>query len=168
MAIYSNNNPMMGDAHIYNFGKESNYFKRKKIGSRSDYLMAVVPLVNLDNSDPSRFSYTAGRMEMIRTNGCCYQGDVTIDFIMQKPYNSTSYYWRNIHTNGSYAVPCTFTYQGTKWGGIRIWYNVQEHDIYFSGFSTEALDKGYLTYYNSSTSSVTNSEIYNSLVLGTA
>lgn len=166
MGIYSNGTQVISAGKITAGTPELGYFKRKQIGSRPDYLKAVIPLVNVDNSQIDRFSYTSGRLEMIRTNGCCYQGVVLIDFKMQKNYNSTGYHWTEIHVSRGSADPCKFTYNGQLWAGIHHWYNVQAHDVYFTGFSTEALDLGYLTYYNVNSSTVTNSEIYNSLVIG--
>lgn len=166
MAIYSNGTSVVDNGSITSGVPELGYFKRKRLGGRPDYYKAVIPLVNLTNSPIDRFSYTSGRIEMIRPNGCCYQGGVFIDFKMQKNYNSTGYHWTEFHMSRGTADPCTFTYNGTKWGGIHIWYNVQAHDVYFSGMSTEALDLGYLTYYNTNGSIISNSEIYNSLVIG--
>ena len=168
MAIYSNNVNLLNSGKIYPYGKELGYFKRMYLGSRSDYYKAVVPLVNLNNSSVSRFSYTAGRIDMIRSNGCCYQGGGYMDFEMQKVYNSTNYHWKNIHVNGSYCNPCKFTYQGNLWAGMHIFLSVQAHAIYFSGFSAEALNLGYIAYQDTRDSSILNSEVYNSLVIGTA
>lgn len=167
MGIISNNNVIISGGSTGSF-KELGYFKRKGMGSRGDYYKAVVPLINVDNSQIDRFSYTSGRLEMIRFNGCCYKGVILIDFKMQKEYNTENYHWTNIHVTSAGANPCKFTYNGQKWAGMHLYYTVQSYSLYFQGFSTEALDITLTTYQDVRDNSIVNSEIYNSLVIGTA
>ena len=70
----------------YGLKKYKNY-----IGHRPNFYKAVIPLVELDNTNIGAFSYTSGRFDLIRTNGCCIQSSVLIDIKAIKIYNSEDF-----------------------------------------------------------------------------
>jgi|SaaInlStandDraft_4_1057021.scaffolds.fasta_scaffold25392_2 hypothetical protein len=141
-----------------------------QIGSRPDYARAVVPLCELTNASISNFSYTSGRFDFVRTNGCCSQLPLHVEIKMQKAYNSTSPMWFTMHNNLPDNIkPCTYEYGGIKYGGLEVYYNVQSHHLYFIGFTTldDIYDSGssYIRYIDVRDGSVINTEINDSLVI---
>jgi len=137
------------------------------IGFRPDYYRAVLPLCKLDNSDPNNFSYTSGRFDFIRTNGCCSELPMHIEIKMQKKYNSTTPEVFIMHNNLPDKIrPCTFTKNNIKYGGLELFYNVQAHNVYFIGISnlSDYESKSvYWKYLDTRDNSIVDTEINNSL-----
>jgi hypothetical protein len=140
------------------------------IGSRRDYRKAVIPLVELTDGDGTRksaFSYTAGKFEFIRTNGCCIQSPIVIDIKAIKAYNSENMNLFSLHISSDYVKPCVFLLDGKKYGGLHIYYNVQSHGLFFDGWSN-CSKLGYYDYIDvrgDDGAGVTNQEINDSLVI---
>ena len=140
------------------------------IGGRYDYYRAVLPLCEVDNSNPDKFSYTSGRFDFIRSNGCCSQLPMHVEIKMQKKYNTASPMWFIMHNNlPSNARPCTFTKNGQLYGGLEVYHDQHESFIYFNGITTlnalyNTTDIGW-EYLNATNNSVTDTEIKNSLVI---
>lgn len=143
---------------------------KELIGSRRDYRKAVIPLVDLTDGNGTRkgsFSYTAGKFELVRTNGCCIQSSVIIDIKAIKAYASENMSLTKIHLDDAHVKPCTFLLNGRKYGGLHIYFNVQDHGVLFNGWSNcEAL--GYYDYIDvrgDDGDGVTNKEINDSLTI---
>ncbi len=108
------------------------------IGSRGDFLKAVVPLVELTDGNGSRksaFSYTEGRFSLVRSNGCCIQSPVMIDIKAIKKYNLENMDLYKINLDTDHVKPCKFIYKGKLWGGLHIYDVVQSHYLLFNGWS---------------------------------
>lgn len=173
MSIYSDNKIIFFNDSGLNTGYdegwdniESGFQRRIFLGFMPTYQKGVIPLVNLDNSNISRYSYSSGRIEFIRSIGSAYQGDKIVDFKMQKNYNSSNYHWTEYHRDSSTIQRCKFTWNGIPWGGLYSYSSAQSHMAWFWGSSTEELSEGwYIPYQRTDNNNVINSEIYNSLIL---
>ena len=140
------------------------------IGTRSDYMRVVIPLVDLTDGNGSRkssFSYTEGRFSMVRTNGCCIQSPVIIDIKAIKMYNSESMDLYKINLDSDHAKPCKFLHNGRLFGGLDVYFNVQSHHLLFNGYSN-CDELGYIAYEDvrgtdGDGKGVVNAEIKNSL-----
>lgn len=166
--IFQNGGYQTGADQTWN-NPETGYQRKLFLGFMDNYYKGVVPLALLDNSSISRYSYTSGRIEIIRYNGVAWHGPAIVDFKIQKNYNSTDYHWTEMHRNSSYVQKCKFTWNGLPWGGIAITApSIHAHTAWFYGMSYHdyggaQMDQWYIPYYRTDTSSVLNSEIYNSL-----
>jgi len=140
------------------------------IGSRVDYRKAVIPLVELTDGNGTRksaFSYTAGKFELIRTNGCCVQSPVVIDIKAIKKYDSEEMDLFANHISSDYVKPCEFLLNGKKYGGLHVYYTVQAHGLFFNGWSN-CEELGYIDYVDvrgDDGAGITNQEINDSLVI---
>jgi hypothetical protein len=141
------------------------------IGSKNSYTRAVLPLCEIDNSNISKFSYTSGRFDFVRTNGCCSYLPMHIEIKMQKEYNKASPMWFIMHNNLPDNIrPCTFTKNEQLYGGLEIFYTVQGHNCYFNGLSTlhklyNDTTNIYWEYLDTRDDSIVDEEINNSLVI---
>ena len=142
------------------------YFEGQDI--YSDYGWWVVALCKLSPAD-SEYNYASGTMFYRRGNGIYPNGSVQFNVI--KRYNQTNVNFGVLYNGygineGEYAPkPCTFTYNGVKYAGLK-WASAASLDsiktlIY--DISTTGLPF-YVKYFNSQSGEVFNTEIKNSIV----
>jgi hypothetical protein len=142
------------------------YFEGQNI--YSDYGWWVVALCKLSPAD-SEYNYASGTMFYRRGNGIYPNGSVQFNVI--KRYNQTNVNFGVLYNGygineGEYAPkPCTFTYNGVKYAGLK-WASAASLDsiktlIY--DISTTGLPF-YVKYFNSQSGEVFNTEIKNSIV----
>ena len=142
------------------------YFEGQNI--YSDYGWWVVALCKLSPAD-SEYNYASGTMFYRRGNGIYPNGSVQFDVI--KRYNQTNvnfgvlYNGYGINEGEDAPKPCTFTYNGVKYAGLK-WASAASLDsiktlIY--DISTTGLPF-YVKYFNSQSGEVFNTEIKNSIV----
>lgn len=142
------------------------YFEGQNI--YSDYGWWVVALCKLSPAD-SEYNYASGTMFYRRGNGIYPNGSVQFNVI--KRYNQTNvnfgvlYNGYGINEGEDAPKPCTFTYNGVKYAGLK-WASAASLDsiktlIY--DISTTGLPF-YVKYFNSQSGEVFNTEIKNSIV----
>lgn len=142
------------------------YFEGQNI--YSDYGWWVVALCKLSPAD-SEYNYASGTMFYRRGNGIYPNGSVQFNII--KRYNQTNvnfgvlYNGYGINEGEDAPKPCTFTYNGVKYAGLK-WASAASLDsiktlIY--DISTTGLPF-YVKYFNSQSGEVFNTEIKNSIV----
>ncbi len=142
------------------------YFEGQNI--YSDYRWWVVALCRLSPAD-SEYNYASGTMFYRRGNGIYPNGSVQFNVI--KRYNQTNvnfgvlYNGYGINEGEDAPKPCTFTYNGVKYAGLK-WASAASLDsiktlIY--DISTTGLPF-YVKYFNSQSGEVFNTEIKNSIV----
>lgn len=142
------------------------YFEGQNI--YSDYVWWVVALCKLSPAD-SEYNYASGTMFYRRGNGIYPNGSVQFNVI--KRYNQTNvnfgvlYNGYGINEGEDAPKPCTFTYNGVKYAGLK-WASAASLDsiktlIY--DISTTGLPF-YVKYFNSQSGEVFNTEIKNSIV----
>ena len=142
------------------------YFEGQNI--YSDYGWWVVALCRLSPAD-SEYNYASGTMFYRRGNGIYPNGSVQFNVI--KRYNQTNvnfgvlYNGYGINEGEDAPKPCTFTYNGVKYAGLK-WASAASLDsiktlIY--DISTTGLPF-YVKYFNSQSGEVFNTEIKNSIV----
>lgn len=142
------------------------YFEGQNI--YSDYGWWVVALCKLSPAD-SEYNYASGTMFYRRGNGIYPNGSVQFNVI--KRYNQTNvnfgvlYNGYGINKGEDAPKPCTFTYNGVKYAGLK-WASAASLDsiktlIY--DISTTGLPF-YVKYFNSQSGEVFNTEIKNSIV----
>lgn len=142
------------------------YFEEQNI--YSDYGWWVVALCKLSPAD-SEYNYASGTMFYRRGNGIYPNGSVQFNVI--KRYNQTNvnfgvlYNGYGINEGEDAPKPCTFTYNGVKYAGLK-WASAASLDsiktlIY--DISTTGLPF-YVKYFNSQSGEVFNTEIKNSVV----
>ena len=142
------------------------YFEGQNI--YSDYGWWVVALCKLSPAD-SEYNYASGTMFYRRGNGIYPNGSVQFNVI--KRYNQTNvnfgvlYNGYGINEGEDAPKPCTFTYNGVKYAGLK-WASTASLDsiktlIY--DISTTGLPF-YVKYFNSQSGEVFNTEIKNSIV----
>ncbi len=142
------------------------YFEGQNI--YSDYGWWVVALCELSPAD-SEYNYASGTMFYRRGNGIYPNGSVQFNVI--KRYNQTNvnfgvlYNGYGINEGEDAPKPCTFTYNGVKYAGLK-WASAASLDsiktlIY--DISTTGLPF-YVKYFNSQSGEVFNTEIKNSIV----
>lgn len=137
------------------------------IGYRTDYFRAVVPLCEIKLNT---ISYTSGRLDFIRKNGCCSQLPLHIDIKVENDGDGINIQSFTIHNNLPANMRlCKFTKNGITYGGLEVFYNVQAHNVYFIGVSTlEPLfssRNAYWKYKDVRDNSISDTEINNSLVI---
>jgi hypothetical protein len=137
------------------------------LGYRLDYYRAVVPLCEISSNDSS---YTSGRFDFVRSNGCCSKLPLHVEIKMANAFDGSNVDTFIMHNNLPDNVrPCTFTKNGQQYGGLEVYYTVQGHYVYFIGSST--LEDLYLTknvywkYLDTRDDSVSDTEINDSLVI---
>lgn len=142
------------------------YFEGQNI--YSDYGWWVVALCKLSPAD-SEYNYASGTMFYRRGNGI--YGNGSVNFSVMKKYSTTNVYAGVIYngfgvsTDEDAPKPCTFTYGGVKYCGLK-WTGVASLDniktlIY--DISSTGLPF-YVKYFNSQSGEVFNAEIKNSIV----
>jgi len=142
--------------------------KQYKVGSILSYYRCVVPLCEIDNSNISKFSYTSGRFDFVKINGNESPLNMHVEIKMQKKYNTANPMWYIMHNNLPDNVrPCKFIKNGQEYGGLEIYKDAHENDIYFVGMTT--LTELYNTtdiaweYKDTRDNSIVDTEINNSL-----
>ncbi len=127
----------------------------------SSYKRSVIALVEVTNTNPRLNSNTQGIITFHRSNGL--SGNVMALVNMEKRYNTTrvNYHGLTMGLNANNIRPCTFTYNGIKYGGIEFFFSDAElSNIEFNGmtnFNIFGID------YYDTRGTILNSEIYNSL-----
>jgi len=128
---------------------------------KSSYCRSVIALIDVTNTNPNANSNTQGIITFHRPNG--YVGNVMALVNMEKRYNTeqVSYSGLTIGYNAANIRPCTFTYNGVKYGGIEVYISDSELSIIeFNGvtnFNIFGLD------YYDTRGTVLNSEVNDSL-----
>lgn len=128
----------------------------------TSYRRSVIALCELTNTNPSASSFSNGLLLMRRHNGL--NGQITAMIAAEKRFNTTAMNWSLFKIGASSQVfrPCTFTYNGVKYGGIDVYITDAEYQtISFNGdtnFSIFGLD-----WYNIQSSTVLNAEISGSI-----
>lgn len=130
----------------------------------TSYRRSVIALCNLTNTNTSADSYSIGTLSFHRTNGL--SAPAALYFGIEKKYNTAqpNYFGFGFYNNfgGTAIRPCTFTYNGIKYGGIELFFTAAELScVEFFGntnFNIFGVD-----YYNTQTSTAINNEINNSL-----
>lgn len=127
----------------------------------SSYKRSVIALVEVTNTNPNLNSNTQGIITFHRSNGL--MGNVMALVNMEKRYNTTrvNYHGLTMGLNANNIRPCTFTYNGIKYGGIEFFFaDAELSNIEFNGmtnFNIFGID------YYDTRGTILNSEIYNSL-----
>lgn len=152
------------DADLLDGIDSTGFVQRKHLGGIGDYVISVIPLVDLTNTDSQSQSFFSGRIHLNRPNGI-YSG-MFADVVMQKKYNSTDLMANIFEVGNEFLTPVTFTYNGVKYGGVKILpANAQVYDnIYIDGLwrgVSPLLQR--LDYYHSQTSTVLNADINGSI-----
>lgn len=155
-------------------GLDSSNFNRvidltDQVQKRS-YRKSVIALCNLDNTDTQRNSWSTGRITFHRRNGL--NPDLFVLYSASKKYDTTSMNWAAIISNAfgdSTAIqPCTFTYNGVKYGGIHFYYDASEHKfVIWEGNQTVqgSFEPFGLDYYDTLNNIALNTEVNDSLVI---
>ena len=133
---------------------------RKIIGNRPDYFRAVIPLVLLDNTNISSFSYTSGRFEFITSSGCCILSSILVDIKSSKIYNTETFDLYSLQLDTG-VKKCKFMHNGFLYGGLEIYTGAQSHSLLFDGVTNCSLD--YLSYLDVRDGTIINQEINDSL-----
>ena len=132
----------------------------------ADYTDFVIPLCSLDNTDISANLYAHGTIFLKRCN--ILGGQITaIDIICGKNYNSTIPMFSILKSWSSDTwKPVTFTYNSVLYFGIHIHITGASYDStkYFIGTASDISIIDGIYVYNNNTSTILNTEIYNSLV----
>ena len=132
----------------------------------SDYRKSVIALCELTNTNPTLNSYSTGIINFKRSNGNVVLNSLYVG--AEKQYNKSmmSYFGLGLGGAISNLRPCTFTYNGIKYGGVEFCFSSSQFStIEFNGsgnFGIFGLD-----YYNTSTSTVLNQEVHDSLEFDT-
>ncbi|WP_217595312.1 hypothetical protein [Cohnella sp. GbtcB17] len=105
------------------------------------YRKSVIALCDLTNTDISLNSYSAGKLYFKRGNGLF--GMQELDFVMSKKYSSTVPFYQAIAlgelVEGNIR-PCTFTYNGVKYGGVEFFFSAAElSTVEFHGMTSLAM-----------------------------
>jgi hypothetical protein len=129
----------------------------------TSYRYSVIALCELDNTDASYNSHSQGTLFLHRGNSL--NADVRVNVDIAKKYNSTTPNITYIITGTSTSIkPCTFTYNGKKYGGLYIFISAAEYGyVHWCGVTN--LDGGIfgLDYYQTNTETVLNSEVNSSI-----
>ena len=129
----------------------------------TSYRRSVVALCEVTNTNDWLISYSIGTLTLKRDNGLA--GTVNLDFGIEKMYNSEYVNYHGIYRGptGVDAIrPCTFTYNGVKYGGVEIFIANSEYQyVEFNGatnFKIFGLD-----YLNSKDNTALNAEVNGSI-----
>lgn len=130
-----------------------------------DYTDFVIPLCSLDNTVISADYFAHGAIFLKRGN--ILSGQITsLDIICGKNYNSTiPVFSIQKSVNSNLIKPVTFTYNAIKYFGLHVKITGSNYtgQHYFVGNASDmSIIDGIYTY-NNNTSTIINSEIYNSL-----
>lgn len=110
-------------------------------------------------------NHANGRLGFFRENG--NNPIQQIQYSMSTKYNSTDVRLSYIILGQKIVYPCTFTYNGKKWAGFVVrWsagYSKSIKCTRFGGRVSEKSTPFLLKYYTSNTSTINNSEVYNSI-----
>lgn len=129
---------------------------------QNDYCYTVIGVCNTGGANASPDSYTIGQFTFHRTNGLT--GAAIVDVAIEAQYAGANAINAKVNQYGYSTMsvePCTFTYNGVVYGGLKVFFNAAAlKHVEFNGssnFNIFALD-----YYNTQ-SGVINSEVYNSI-----
>lgn len=129
----------------------------------TSYMRSVIALCKISEKNKSSGTYSTGRLSLVRDNGAIRP--VAFDISIIDEYYQEYKVDASIlgyGTNKTNIRPCTFTYEGVKYGGVEVYINVANCQyVNFCGltnFNIFGLD-----YYNSNTGEVLNQEVYDSL-----
>lgn len=134
----------------------------------NSYVKSVIALCELTNTNPNFNSYSSGIISFHRFDGTT-GGEINSLYVgAEKKYNTSimNYFGLGLGKNIENLRPCTFTYNGKKYGGVEFYFAAQQSEtIEFNGSSNFGIFG--LDYYNTNTSTVLNQEIYDSLEFDT-
>jgi hypothetical protein len=146
------------------FIDESTGLRAVDFGAPGDYTKEVIALCELDNDDITLESWSRGTISLHSVSG--YLASVVINFCFQKQRNATNAY-ATLSKTGAYADPvrpCTFTYNGTKYGGIEYYLSSSQHSRQYCTY-VGPFTPFRLAYYNVNTSTALIPEVNSSLVI---
>lgn len=136
----------------------------------TSYRKSVIALCNLDNTDIQRNSWSTGRISFHYSNGLIT--DLSVLYTASKKYDTTSMNWAAFISNASDVgpgiQPCTFTYNGVKYGGIHFYYHpASSNRIVWEGNQTVegSFEPFGLDYYDTLNNIALNTEVNGSLVI---
>ena len=120
-----------GDINVTGSGRVNKAPLRYDLSNQvqtGDYRKSVIALCNLTNSDPSANSWSIGTLTFHRSDGL--SGTYTVDISIEKRYNTTqpnvSIMRRGVNEG---VKPCTFQYNGIKYGGVEIYISDAAYDF---------------------------------------
>lgn len=133
----------------------------------NDNRWTIIPLINLDNTNPSISPYSLGSIYMNRTTGTNNTGIFT--FSILKLYNTQNVGWNlnYLKADDGDSMNYSLVYYnngGIRYCGLLLKYAAKPNYYCFYGMmsNVELLDNP-IEVYNSSASTVLNTEIYNSI-----
>ena len=128
----------------------------------NSYRKSVIALCSVDNTVTDLSSFSSGKLIFKRPNGL--QGILSIDFNIEKLYNTEQ-------INVDYVIrgmefieiePCTFTYNGNKYGGLTVNISNSAHSqVFFEGETN--FDIFGVDYYDTQNTTALISEINDSI-----
>ena len=129
----------------------------------SNYRKSVIAVVDLTNTNTQANSYSYGKIVFKRSNGSLAQ--VKINYTAQKKYNSETmqvlYTVSSDYNQVNRIRPCTFIYNGVKYGGFELYFGTaHHHQVIFEGVENGIFG---LDYYNTQSNAVINNEVNSSL-----
>lgn len=147
----------------------------KDLGSRADYKRIVVGLCEISASaSAGSANYFNGSVYMIRGNGSAQIREAKV--IFQDLYagaRQCSYSMITNQENTSTAAvtgdgfrACVFTYNEKHYAGLE-YYIASSHRVYYYGMYTNGFEPFMVIYYDANTTTIENSEIYNSITYST-
>lgn len=128
----------------------------------SSYRRSVIALCEVTNTNPSLNSYSIGTLTFHRNNGL--SGTFIAQVGAEKKYNTSTLHFHGLYMgrSDSHIRPCTFTHNGTKYGGVEFFFGAAElHYVEFNGATNFGIFG--LDYYDTQTSSAINAEVNDSL-----
>lgn len=128
----------------------------------TSYRRSVIALCEVTNINPSANSFSIGTIAFHRGNGL--NGAVTAIVNIEKKYNTTSvnYHGLSMGLNSNWVRPCTFTYNGIKYGGVEVFFSAAELSLVeFNGVTNFGIFG--LDYYDTQTSTAVITEVNSSL-----
>ncbi|APM40536.1 hypothetical protein [Clostridium kluyveri] len=134
----------------------------------TSYRKSVIALCEVTNDNPNLDSYSSGIISFHRYNGTLGAEINSLYVGAEKKYNTSnmSYFGLGLGNNIVNLRPCTFTYNGKKYGGVEFYFMAAPSStIEFMGSSNFNIFG--LDYYATDTSTVLNQEIYDSLEFDT-
>jgi len=102
-----------------------------------DYRRSVIALCSVDNTNNGLNSFSSGKIIFHRVNGL--YNSAVLEFCIEKAYNNEKIrctYNYNKPYLGSIIRPCTFIYNGQKYGGFEVYISdASANQVYFYGKS---------------------------------
>ena len=132
--------------------------------NHGSFIRTVIPLINIDNTNNSLTSYFVGDIRAFRNNGLfsAFSASVSIS----KKYNAEGifYYWLNYGYPPETFKPCTFIYNGKKYGGFEFKLSSAEaHVMEISGLFAGTFIPFSIPFYDDENKTVINAEVKNSI-----